>query len=121
MKELGALRHLSAEIAALEREGLLRTPPPRHTGSVVFCSNDYLGYAAEPILHLEAGPPVGAGASRLVSGEHPAHAEAEQALADWLGREAALLFTSGYAANVGAISALARPGDVIVSDALNHA
>ncbi|MEZ4310715.1 MAG: 8-amino-7-oxononanoate synthase [Polyangiaceae bacterium] len=65
--------------------------------------------------------PAGAGASRLVTGEHPQHAEAERALAAWLRTETSLLFSSGYAANVGAISALARPGDLVVSDALNHA
>ncbi len=56
-----------------------------------------------------------------MSGNHEAHEDAEAVLAAWLGVEAALLFSSGYAANVGVLSALARPGDVIVSDALNHA
>jgi 8-amino-7-oxononanoate synthase len=56
-----------------------------------------------------------------VAGHDPAHEEAETTLAAWLGAEAALLFSSGYAANAGVLSALARPGDVIVSDALNHA
>jgi 8-amino-7-oxononanoate synthase len=56
-----------------------------------------------------------------VSGNQEAHEEAEAALASWLGTEAALLFSSGYAANVGVLSALAGAGDVIVSDALNHA
>jgi 8-amino-7-oxononanoate synthase len=65
--------------------------------------------------------PAGSGASRLVSGEHPAHASAERAIAAWLRTGASLLFSSGYAANVGTIAALARPGDLVVSDALNHA
>jgi 8-amino-7-oxononanoate synthase len=87
------------------------------------CSNDYLGYAAEPWPNnaTNSKPPSGAGASRLVSGEHPDHALAEQAIATWLDTEAALIFSSGYAANVGTISALARPGDVVISDSLNHA
>jgi 8-amino-7-oxononanoate synthase len=63
----------------------------------------------------------GAGASRLISGDYEAHRAAEKALASWVGSETALLFTSGYAANVGAISALAGPGDLVVSDELNHA
>ncbi|WP_438016615.1 8-amino-7-oxononanoate synthase [Sorangium sp. So ce315] len=117
-----ALRHLQEELSELQRAGLLRTPPGSATpaGMLVLCSNDYLGYAALP------GSPSGdaasgAGASRLVSGTHEAHLMAERELAGWLGTEAALLFSSGYAANVGVLSALARPGDVIVSDALNHA
>ncbi|WP_437305861.1 aminotransferase class I/II-fold pyridoxal phosphate-dependent enzyme [Sorangium sp. So ce388] len=87
---------------------------------LVLCSNDYLGYAGLP---CSAGDTVsgGAGASRLVSGNHEAHLMAEGAIAAWLGMEAALLFSSGYAANVGTLAALARRGDVIVSDALNHA
>lgn len=63
----------------------------------------------------------GAGASRLVTGNHPAHEGAERVIADWLQTESALLFSSGYAANVGLISSLAGPRDVVVSDALNHA
>jgi 8-amino-7-oxononanoate synthase len=82
-----------------------------------FCSNDYLGLAALP---APAGA-AGAGASRLIAGDHAEHHALEQRLATWLGAESALLFTSGYAANVGAIGALARPGDLLVSDALNHA
>ncbi|MGK3998952.1 aminotransferase class I/II-fold pyridoxal phosphate-dependent enzyme [Sorangium sp. So ce1024] len=119
---VGALRHLQEELSELQRSGLLRTPPEAAApaGMLVLCSNDYLGYAALP------GSPgsdaaSGAGASRLVSGTHEAHLMAERELAAWLGTEAALLFSSGYAANVGVLSALARPGDVIVSDALNHA
>src|SRR5262249_15413150 len=63
----------------------------------------------------------GAGASRLIVGEHPAHGHLERALASWLDVEACLLFSSGYAANLGTIAALASPGDLIVSDVLNHA
>ncbi|EYF03591.1 aminotransferase class I/II-fold pyridoxal phosphate-dependent enzyme [Chondromyces apiculatus] len=117
---LDPLRHLVEEIAALEAQGLLRDPavalPPPE--ALVLCSNDYLGYASLPGPALTAG---GAGASRLVSGNHPAHLAAEEAIARWLGAEAALLFSSGYAANVGTLAALAGPGDVIFSDALNHA
>src|SRR5262249_26113845 len=57
----------------------------------------------------------------LVSGDRPEHRVAEKVLASWVGLEDALLFSSGYTANVSAIAALAGPGDVIISDALNHA
>jgi len=125
MTSRSPLRHLEAELGELEQRGLLRRPGASNGGAglLVLCSNDYLGYAAEP-WPTELGAaelPSGSGASRLVSGEHAAHGAAERALASWLGLEAALLFSSGYAANVGTIAALGRPGDVIVSDSLNHA
>jgi 8-amino-7-oxononanoate synthase len=123
------LRHLDEDLAALGSRGLLREPPaPSSPRLLDLCSNDYLGYAAEPCLPPAGWQPwpslslrSGAGASRLVAGHDPSHEEAETTLASWLGAEAALLFSSGYAANAGVLSALARPGDVIVSDALNHA
>jgi 8-amino-7-oxononanoate synthase len=98
---------------------LLREPEVPRRGLLDLCSNDYLGYASDawPVGEEQGG----AGASRLVTGNHRAHEEAEAALASWLGSEATLLFSSGYAANVGVLSALAERGDVIVSDALNHA
>ncbi|MBX3222155.1 MAG: 8-amino-7-oxononanoate synthase [Labilithrix sp.] len=115
----GPLAHLHDALAALEARGLRRsTPAPLEDGGVSFCSNDYLGLAAR---FAPADVAVGSGASRLIAGEHRAHAELEAALAAWLEVEAALVFTSGYAANVGALSALAAPGDLVVSDALNHA
>ncbi|APR83889.1 8-amino-7-oxononanoate synthase [Minicystis rosea] len=117
---LDPLRHLQGDLEALEREGLLRAPLTGPTeGLLDLCSNDYLGYAGDPWPALNGRS--GAGASRLVSGNRAAHSQAEAAIADWLGSEAALLFSSGYAANVGAIGALTGPGDVIISDALNHA
>lgn len=118
-----ALRHLSPALTALEHAGLLRDdgpgPTARDDAFVVLCSNDYLGYGREPGPRVEG--PAGAGASRLVFGDHPEHRQAERALAEWVGAEAALLFSSGYAANVGTMSALAGKGDVVISDALNHA
>lgn len=91
-----------------------------------FCSNNYLGLANDPrLLHVAreslAREGLGAGASRLVSGTMSAHAAAEEVLAGFAGADAAILFATGYAANVGAISALVEPGDLILSDALNHA
>jgi 8-amino-7-oxononanoate synthase len=117
------LSYLDDELAALARKGLLRTPAVdpgvAPQGALVLCSNDYLGYASDPWPNVHVNS--GAGASRLVSGNDAAHEEAEAAIAGWLGTEAALLFSSGYAANVGTVSALAGREDVIVSDALNHA
>ena len=93
---------------------------------LLLCSNNYLGLADHPKVREAAAEAamrwgVGAGASRLVSGTMTVHRRLEERLAEFKGQEAALLFGSGYLANVGAISALARPGDVVFSDALNHA
>ena len=113
-----ALSHLRDALATLERSGLRRTPPsPLADGALSFCSNDYLGLAGR----FAPEATTGAGASRLIAGERQAHLDLERAFAAWLGVEACLAFTSGYAANVGALSALAAPGDIVVSDALNHA
>ena len=123
MSRVDPLRHLAGELAALDARGLLRTPPvPSREGAALLnlCSNDYLGYASDPWPEGLVGCS-GAGASRLVSGNFSAHQSAEAALASWLGTESALLFSSGYAANVGTVAALAGRGDVVVSDALNHA
>ena len=111
---------LSNDLADLEARDLLRRPRIVPPGAVNLCANDYLGLATEP-LTTEPASGTGAGASRLVSGHTPAHATLELALARWLGVESTLTFTSGYAANVGALSALVRPGDRVLSDALNHA
>lgn len=91
-----------------------------------FASNDYLGLAGDPrlvdaakaSLDLEGS---GAGASRLIIGNHREHIELEREVADWLGVEAVQLFNSGYAANTGVLTALLREGDVVFSDELNHA
>jgi 8-amino-7-oxononanoate synthase len=91
---------------------------------VVFCSNDYLNMrwhpALQTVLH-DWSKPVGAGASRMVSGDlHPLQTT-ERALCAWLSAPSALLFSSGYAANVGAIGAVSSTDDVVFSDSLNHA
>jgi 8-amino-7-oxononanoate synthase len=113
------LVHLEGELAALADAGLLRErPEPYRADRVSFCSNDYLGLAAAS----GGRHPFGSGAARLVAGEHVEHVALERGLAGWLGVEATLLFTSGYAANVGLVPALANgPEDLILSDALNHA
>jgi 8-amino-7-oxononanoate synthase len=91
-----------------------------------FCSNDYLGLAGDPRLAaaLAQGAArwgVGSGASHLVCGHTAAHHELEEALARFTGRPRALLFSSGYAANMGTIGALVGPGDRVFEDRLNHA
>jgi 8-amino-7-oxononanoate synthase len=124
-------------LASLERQGLLRELEPLQSaqGPVIhlgrgrflnFSSNDYLGLAADPALSAAARTAamsfgLGAGASRLIVGDTAAHHALEEALGRFFGSEAALLFNSGYAANVGVLSTLAGDGDVIFSDALNHA
>jgi 8-amino-7-oxononanoate synthase len=113
-----ALRFLDEALAATESAGLLRSRPRASSGlDLTFCSNDYLGLA----FRSPPSRPSGAGASRLVSGERTDHVELERLAADLVRLPAALVFTSGYAANLGTIAALARPEDIIVSDALNHA
>ncbi len=86
-------------------------------------SNDYLGYATTPVSRETNGKPqsAGAGASRLIHGTRPIHRSLENEIAAWVDHPGALLFSSGYAANIGVIGALAQPGDIIISDALNHA
>ncbi|WP_251978377.1 8-amino-7-oxononanoate synthase [Salinicola avicenniae] len=93
---------------------------------LTFCSNDYLGLAGEPRLAeaLAEGARrfgTGGGASHLVCGHSEAHERLEQRLATWTGRERALLFSSGYQANLGVISALLGRGDIALHDRLNHA
>jgi 8-amino-7-oxononanoate synthase len=93
---------------------------------LLLCSNNYLGLADHPSLRQAAADAamrwgVGAGASRLVSGTMTIHRRLEERLAAFKGRESALVFGSGYLANAGTIAALARPGDVVFSDELNHA
>ena len=134
---MGFQRQIREALAELEAAGLLRSPV-RISGPqgpeveingakvLCFCSNNYLGLASHPaIAAASAASPandgVGAAASRLVTGTMDAHLDAEAAYADFVHAPAAALFSSGYAANVGAIQALAGPGDAIFSDALNHA
>src|SRR5215213_4282412 len=93
---------------------------------LLLCSNNYLGLADHPRVREAAAEAAmrygaGSGASRLVSGNMTIHRRLEDQLADFKGTEACLLFGSGYLANAGVVSALAREGDVVLSDALNHA
>jgi len=93
---------------------------------LAFCSNDYLGLANHPevIAAWQAGAEqwgVGGGASHLVVGHSTPHHKVEEALAELTGRPRALLFSTGYMANLGAITALVGQGDTVLQDRLNHA
>jgi glycine C-acetyltransferase/8-amino-7-oxononanoate synthase len=128
---------ISERLAELESSGLRRSlrvvegpqgPEVSLDGRPVLllCSNNYLGLAGHPRLRRAAADAAlnlgtSAGASRLISGSMSIHAELEARLADFKGTEAALLFGSGYLANSGVIAVLARRGEVVFSDELNHA
>ncbi len=117
------------EQAALRRRAnLVRTLRPRPADSPLLdlASNDYLGLARHPEVTEGAARAArtwggGATGSRLVTGTTELHAELERELADFCGFEAALVFSSGYAANLAAVATLAPHGSLIVSDAGNHA
>lgn len=128
---------LAARLVELEQSGLYRRPRVV-TGAqaetvfldgrevLLFSSNNYLGLANHPVLKRAAQEAIerygcGSGASRLISGSMDLHRVLEQQLATFKQTDAALVFPSGYHANIGAISALMGPGDTILSDALNHA
>ncbi len=128
---------LQSELDALQRDGLKRKrrtlelpcgPAARVDGRslISFCSNDYLGLANDPALVAAACAGarawgVGSGASHLVSGHLEAHAVLEQKLADFTGFARALLFSTGYLANLGSVPALVGRGDAVFADRLNHA
>ena len=91
-----------------------------------FCSNDYLGLADNPAIAEAFKQGIddygtGSGASHLISGHTKAHCDLEQQLAEFTGRPKALLFSSGYMANIGVIGALVGRGDAVLEDYLNHA
>lgn len=128
---------LRRDLSVLDRADLRRETHPvrERRGAVVlaggrpvidFSSNDYLGLAGDPRIADAISAALqregtGAAAARLISGTNELHEDLEVALAAFKGTEAALLFANGYAANTGAIPALASRGDVIYADALNHA
>jgi 8-amino-7-oxononanoate synthase len=93
---------------------------------VSFASNDYLGLTTHPAVVAAAHDALdrwgtGTGSARLIVGSRPVHAELEAALADWRRTEAAVLFTTGFAANLGVIGGLTGPDVLVCSDELNHA
>ena len=130
-------QRLADQFAEIERRGLMRRRIAREGPQgprivvdgreyLAFCSNDYLGLANHPRI-VEAAIDaalrhgVGEGASHLLSGHSVVHERLEAKLAEFVGMPRALLFSSGYQANIGAITALAGPEDAVFSDALNHA
>ena len=128
---------ITHELHALDESGLRRRarvyePLPRGRCRVDgielvnFASNDYLGLAGDlrviaAALDATARYGAGARASAIVCGRTPLHAELERAIAEFEGAEAAVLFPTGFAANVGAIGSLVEAGDVVFCDRLNHA
>jgi len=113
-----------AELTAIDRRRQRRVHTP--DSPLSFCDNDYLGLAQHPALsnlwyQVASSIPVGSGASALVSGHHPSHRQLEDRLARWVGRDRAVLFSSGYAANLGLAQALLEPGVSVLHDRLNHA
>jgi len=115
----------------LRQRRLLDSPQAEHIVAnnkpyLSFCSNDYLGLANHPKLiaamQKAAGDSgVGSGASGLVTGHHRYHDDLEKQLAKFVNMPAALLFSAGYMANIGALGALVGRGDAIFADKLNHA
>jgi 8-amino-7-oxononanoate synthase len=119
---------IDEQARARRRAGLVRTLRPRPADSPLLdlAGNDYLGLARHPEVTEAAAHAArtwggGATGSRLVSGSTQLHAELERELAGFCGFESALVFSSGYAANLAAVTALAPHGSLIVSDAGNHA
>ena len=131
------LSWIDDELAALEQKHLrrrliVRNGPQSARSSIGGCelvnfgSNDYLGLAADPRLARAVTEAIvtegwGSGASPLVTGHAALHRQLEERLAAFEGTEAALLFSSGFAANSGAIAAMVGPGDAVYCDSKNHA
>jgi 8-amino-7-oxononanoate synthase len=136
-RETGLLDGLAAELEASKAAGLYRERSVLESAQaahvtidqrpyVSFASNDYLGLAADPRLIAAARDAagrygVGAGASHLLHGHGAAHEALEQALAQFVGLPRALLFSTGYMANLGVVTALCGRDDEIFADRLNHA
>lgn len=119
------LRALRAEGQALAAAGRLRAIAPPSSG-VDFTSSDYLGLARHPEVIAAAADAArehgaGARAARLLGGGSPADGALEDEVASWLGAESALLFPSGFQANLGLVTALAGRGDALISDEFVHA
>ena len=136
-EKLSLLEDLQAELDRRKVEGLLRqrrlldSPQAEYIVAngkkyLSFCSNDYLGLANHPslIAAMQAAADdsgVGSGASNLITGHHRYHDELEKKLAKFVDMPAALLFSTGYMANIGVLGALVGRGDAIFADKLNHA
>ena len=118
-------QRIFAELADLESRAQLRHLET--VGGIDLGSNDYLGLSTDPRMKqaireaLDSAPRIASTGSRLLSGHDEAWTAVENDFARWVGTEAALYFTSGYAANIGLLTAILRPEDVIFSDSANHA
>ncbi|HEV7883958.1 MAG TPA: 8-amino-7-oxononanoate synthase [Solirubrobacteraceae bacterium] len=131
MTEIAARLAELRELGLYRRTRLVSGPQGPHVvldgkPVLLLCSNNYLGFADHPRVREAAADAamrwgVGSGASRLVSGTMTVHRRLEQRLAAFKGTDTALLFGSGYLANLGVVGALARAGEVVFSDELNHA
>ncbi len=127
-RELDGLREAGLErvVRSLAHSSGPEVVLPDGRAAVCLASNNYLGLAAHPEVTAAAADAAlrlgaGAGSARLVTGGLALHDELEARLAAFKGTEAALLFSSGYLANLGTLAALVGPGDAVFSDALNHA
>ncbi len=131
------MRDFAAELADMGRQGLHRRRRLVESAQgahvrvdgreyLSFCSNDYLGLAADPRIAAAAAEAIrqfglGAGASHLVSGHHRVHDNLERALASFVGLPRALLFSAGYLANLAVVTVLAGRSSDVFADRLNHA
>ena len=120
------IEDLARDLEEIRADGLWRTVRERPAGLKVFADNDYLGLERDPRLKVAAQKAIerygaGTGASRLITGTLPPHEALEHHLARFKGTEDALVWATGYMANVGTLSALVGRGDAVFSDALNHA
>ena len=131
------MKNLATELDKLKQDNLFRSRrvlssaqqiEPTVDGKKVlsFCSNDYLGLANHPKIigsfnHATKKYGLGSGASHLITGHHKCHAALEKELAEFLNVEKVLLFSTGYMANLGVISAIASRSSTIFADKLNHA
>lgn len=131
------MEHLSSNLAELAQQGLYRSrriiESPQGVDLQIngkhlinFCSNDYLGLANHPeVIHAFKAAAdnygVGSGSAHLICGHSSAHHALEDELAEFTGRDRALLFSTGYMANMGVIAALVGRNDTVFQDRLNHA
>ncbi len=120
-------KHLFRELQVIGRDGGDVVTVTRGGRQLIsFSSNDYLGLTQYPQVMAAARHAIdeygtGAGASRLITGNHPLYVECEEKLAEWKGTEAACIFGSGYLANIGTITSLMGKDGLIIADKLSHA
>lgn len=116
----------AAALQGIDERDLRRRRTPAEDGRVNFCSNDYLGLARDPAVAAAMAEAAqrygsGSGASHLVSGHGAEHEALERELAEFTGRARAVVFSTGYMANLGVLAALADKRDLLLADGLNHA